>query len=378
MNRRFSGLTATLLLFCLALSACGGAGSEASNSPTPPAVTMTPAPSPTPSPIPTPTPIPTSVAVSSEETLVQAIGRAIDGLWPTLELDCHDFDLGASPEMTLQNGYYAALADAPGRRHAYDFAAKYDPQGQLARCTLSYMPYKTGSAPAFEGQAVVNSLQDLIAAGRAGLGQERVGISIQNPDLDAEIMAQALDQVGESYVLCTLSRDATELLYSPANGRTMEECLGYLTELDALADAVVAEQITPGMTASEQVTALYDYLTDSVRYDQRYYSDKTTMPYESMTAYGALKDGLAICGGYAHALRLLCDKVGVPCYTVSGTAGGEHHMWNLVGGEDGWRCYDATYDRGRKDSGYRFAAVEPDSLAEGRTWNTALADALMG
>ncbi len=377
MNRRFSGLTALLLLSSLTLSACGSAEVYPSNTPTPPAVTTTTVPTLTPTPLPTPTPIPTSVAISSAEDLAQAIGRAIDGLWPTLTLDCRDFDLGESPEITLKNSYYAALRAESGRKYAYDFETEYDAQEQLARCELTYMPYKTGSAPTGEGRAVILSLQDLIAAGRSGLGKEQLDISIQNPALDPELMALVLDQVGESYVLCTLNQDATALIYTPTNGRTMAECLSYLEELDTLAQAVVAEQIKPGMDATEQVNALYDYLTDQVRYDHRYYSDKASMPYESQTAYGALKDGLAICGGYAQAFRLLCDQVGVECYTVSGTAKGEYHMWNIVDTPEGWRYYDATYDRGCKDFGYRHAAVTHASLTEeGRSWNTVLVDAL--
>ena len=68
-------------------------------------------------------------------------------------------------------------------------------------------------------------------------------------------------------------------------------------------------------------------------YDSRYYTDPASMPYESTTAYGALKDDLAICGGYAQALQALYEQVGIPCLTVSGQWNGENHMWNLV-----WLC----------------------------------------
>ena len=45
------------------------------------------------------------------------------------------------------------------------------------------------------------------------------------------------------------------------------------------------------------------YLTEHVKYDRRYYSDRASMPYHSQTAIGALRDQVAICGGYSHAFR---------------------------------------------------------------------------
>ena len=57
---------------------------------------------------------------------------------------------------------------------------------------------------------------------------------------------------------------------------------------------VVDEIITADMTGAEKAEALYTYVTENVRYDQRYYADRDNMPYDSQTAYGALHDGLAI------------------------------------------------------------------------------------
>ena len=84
--------------------------------------------------------------------------------------------------------------------------------------------------------------------------------------------------------------------------------------------------LTPGMTQYEQAKAVYSYLAQEVSYDQRYYSDRSNMPYESQTALGALRDHLAICGGYANALKILYEKIGIPCYNVTGKYFSENHI----------------------------------------------------
>ena len=100
------------------------------------------------------------------------------------------------------------------------------------------------------------------------------------------------------------------------------------------------------MTEEEKIKALYDYIAGNVAYDFRYYSDRENMPYESTVAIGALRDHLAICGGYAQAFEMLLDSIGVENYTVSGIYRNEYHMWNYVVLDGvGYYC-DPTSDRG--------------------------------
>ena len=71
---------------------------------------------------------------------------------------------------------------------------------------------------------------------------------------------------------------------------------------------VYEEIITAEMGKAAQAEALYAYLTEQVRYDFRYYSQPGEMPYSATTAYGALHDHLAICGGYAQAFQMLLQQ----------------------------------------------------------------------
>ena len=52
-----------------------------------------------------------------------------------------------------------------------------------------------------------------------------------------------------------------------------------------------------------------------------------------------------VCEGYSEAFQLLCQREGIPCITVVGTANGGGHAWNYVQMEDGvWYAVDLTWD----------------------------------
>lgn len=67
------------------------------------------------------------------------------------------------------------------------------------------------------------------------------------------------------------------------------------------------------------------------------------------TAYGALIKGESVCEGYAEALKVVLDKLGIPCILVSGIyrhseTVSELHMWNYVQVDGEWYAVDATMD----------------------------------
>lgn len=63
------------------------------------------------------------------------------------------------------------------------------------------------------------------------------------------------------------------------------------------------------------------------------------------SAYGVLVKGSGQCEGYAAAMSLLCDKVGIPNYMVCGTnARGETHAWNKLMIDGDWYNMDCTWD----------------------------------
>ena len=313
----------------------------------------------TPAPVETAAPEPMVITAGSREELKNAMAGAIEGLCPSLTAEITG-DWLEQPEMDVRNLYYEIAAARPELKYAYDLEIVAE-AGSLV-CTFHYMPYKTGAFPeGFAGQ-VVGSIPELIAVAEENIGQEAVPVRITNRELDPDSMNRALQQVGGGYLLCMLNRDATAIQYQASYGTDMETGLAALAEADQLAEQVIAQVITEGMSQREKAEALYAYVTSTVSYDQRYYADRSNMPYESQTALGALRDGVAICGGYSHAVKLLFEKVGIPCFNVTGKYFSENHMWNLAQLDGQWLWFDATSDRGSTgEFGFlRFGLTELD------------------
>ena len=314
-----------------------------------------------------------TVAVSDLDEIKQALSDAIDAVEQPPLFDVSELSGSQSLEIDVINLYNALLSEHPEYKYAYDMKTELG-CGTLT-CTISYMPYRAGYPAGFEGQEV-SSLSELISVARDNLASG-VQIRITDPSLTVDDMNRALQQLGGGYVLCQLSEDGTEITYTAMNGMTLDEATGRLEEIDRLAADIAAELINDGMSETEKAEALYTWLTETVVYDQRYYSDRTNMPYDSQTAYGALHDGLAICGGYAQALQALFEQAGITCYNVSGSMGSEYHMWNITFVDGQWRYFDATSDRGRADYWFNYFNVGADAL-ERYTWDEGFLRTLTG
>lgn len=359
VTKKRQGQKAALLTALLCLGLLVGCGGQREESPTPTLTEQT-VETPQATPAPTPTPVPQEpLAVSDREEVKGELMRAMEALEQPRPMDLAA-ELALS-ELDVKNLYYEITAERPGLKYAYDLVPTLR-EGRLT-CEIAYMPYKTGDFPADFAGEEVSSLPELLALAESCLGEEEVPLRITDPALEPERMNRALQQVGGGYLYCALNRDATALVYTPPQGMTLETCVDELAQAEALAAETVAQVVTPGMSQREQAQALYAYLTVNVAYDPLYDSDRANMPYQSQTALGALRDHRAICGGYANALKLLYEQVGIPCYTVSGKYFQEGHMWNVARLDGEWLWFDATIDRGSSGQfGFlRFALKELDS-----------------
>ena len=343
MKRRTQKITGFLLAVqaaALLLTGCG-AGDNTSASPPLSANSGTVGSASPETPAPPDKTVPLNITGAGE--IQEELYAAILDLRQPASMDLSGAAVGDTPELEIKNLYYEILNQHPELKYAYDLTAEVE--NGLLTCQISYMPYQTGYPQDWDGIPVA-SLPELIAAAEAHLGPEPVKIRLTDTALTPDGMNRALQQVGGGYILCSLSRDGTQLTYSPSMGMTMKECLALLEQAKELAPEAAGALTDGTMTEREQAEALYRYLTEHVKYDRRYYSDRTSMPYHSQTAIGALRDQVAICGGYSHALDLLFEQAGIPCYTVTGTSGGENHMWNIARLDGQWLWFDATADRG--------------------------------
>lgn len=108
-------------------------------------------------------------------------------------------------------------------------------------------------------------------------------------------------------------------------------------------DLVINEIITNGMSEYEKEKAIHDYVVNNTSYDLEN-TEKDTLPVETHTPYGSLINGVAVCDGYASAVKKLMDKIGMECRIVTGEAGGVAHAWNVAKVDGLWRHLDATWD----------------------------------
>ncbi len=113
-----------------------------------------------------------------------------------------------------------------------------------------------------------------------------------------------------------------------------------------------------GINRHEKLKSIHDYLADNLVYDS------TISESNIFDIYGALVNGVCVCEGYAEAMKLLCDREGIPCITVVGTGNGGAHKWNNVQMEDGnWYLVDATWDDQGDNTFYSYLLIGSNTKA---------------
>ena len=99
------------------------------------------------------------------------------------------------------------------------------------------------------------------------------------------------------------------------------------------------EEILPELgqgPASDRLTKMGGLFTRSITFDESVNSsDVDARRYNAMTAYGALVQGSAVAEGYAMAVKVLCDRMGVECVVVRGRYNNMDHAWDIVRLENG-------------------------------------------
>lgn len=109
-------------------------------------------------------------------------------------------------------------------------------------------------------------------------------------------------------------------------------------------DEIYNQYITEDMTIMDKIKTIHDYIINTTQYDVERANNIQNPGYvsknKSQNAYGVLFDGYGICGGYADAMAIFLDKMGVLNYKVSS----DNHVWNLVNIGGNWFHLDLTWD----------------------------------
>lgn len=129
---------------------------------------------------------------------------------------------------------------------------------------------------------------------------------------------------------------------------------GAMARRDANVEKILAA-IPAGANRFMQIYYLNKWLAENNQYNTtvKKDGDGPWYAYECISALEGLTgvDG-PVCSGYASALKVLCDKLGIPCITVTGwVSENTKHRWNYIQMEDGkWYAVDVT-NNDRNDNG---------------------------
>ncbi|MEE1087042.1 MAG: transglutaminase domain-containing protein [Schaedlerella sp.] len=146
---------------------------------------------------------------------------------------------------------------------------------------------------------------------------------------------------------------------SPIESFSSASSVELQTKFNTSVDAAVAEilkNINESATNYEKAWEIRKWIGEQVTYHNAAAENMEAVEYEyAFSPYMVFVDDSSmqkavVCEGYAQAMKILCDRFGIPCALVNGYAynsSGETgaHMWNLVQMEDGnWYGVDITWD----------------------------------
>lgn len=133
---------------------------------------------------------------------------------------------------------------------------------------------------------------------------------------------------------------------------------------------IIPKIISANMTDYEKELAIHDYIVTNCEYGYVDYSNDY-----AYRAYGVLVQGKAVCNGYAEAMALLLNCVGVENEIMTGWASGELHAWNRVKLDGKWYQVDSTWDDPIPDrgsfAGHQFFNVTDEIMDDTHVWTVS-------
>lgn len=127
--------------------------------------------------------------------------------------------------------------------------------------------------------------------------------------------------------------------------------------MDTAVKNLLAELDLDGLTDYQKVYAIYDYITETVRYDYANLNDDSHLL--KYTGYAALVNKTAVCQGYANLFYRLALEADVDARIISGDGGGPH-AWNIVALDGMYYNLDSTWDEGQPY--FSWFLLSPDSF----------------
>ena len=104
-------------------------------------------------------------------------------------------------------------------------------------------------------------------------------------------------------------------------------------------DYIIKNVIKNEKNVNNQIKLVHDYIINNTKYDSNR-SDNNISDYDSDTAYGALVEGYALCGGYTDSMAIILDRLGIKNFKIAS----DNHIWNAVYMDSTWYHLDLTWD----------------------------------
>lgn len=198
-------------------------------------------------------------------------------------------------------------------------------------------------------QAATQAIYDALLGGRLdevdieGLGVTKDEFLAATDRL--EHLPRCIHWKSTSYT--TTNRDGVDFVISFSLNYRLDDAAvaTYQSDLDAALAQLVA-QVDPAASGYDKALYVYDWLANNVTYAQDI-ADGGVEDSIARTPLGALRDGTAVCSGYASAFKLAMEALGIECDYVFSME--MDHTWNAVNIDGTWYYADATWDD--KDDG---------------------------
>ena len=113
-----------------------------------------------------------------------------------------------------------------------------------------------------------------------------------------------------------------------------------INEINKVIDKYINENISSNLDDNEKLKLIHDFIIDNTKYDKLKVDNITDETYDSENAYGVLIEHYGICSGYADAMAIFLNKLGIINYKISN----DEHIWNLAYVNNKWVHIDLTWD----------------------------------
>ena len=151
-------------------------------------------------------------------------------------------------------------------------------------------------------------------------------------------------------------------------------------KLEKVTTHLLANLINEHQSEYDKVRIIHDYLKNSVQYDTKASKDcclEDRSISESHTIVGALINHKSVCEGFAKALKFLCNKIGIICWVIFGSANSSiesgPHAWNLVRINGYYHHVDVTWDNQYSTNAeipnYGYLNLSDEEISRDHTWD---------